>query len=132
MTPAGLLAGVVVHGLATRVIGISADDPPAALQAQVDWIVRGLEPLLDVADGTLHSVIRAEFDDSFVGMAYAVPTAASLEAQRAAATTEALFVDHTYTAKALAGLAAYCRDGRIAHDATVLFWHTGGQAALFA
>ena len=41
-------------------------------------------------------------------------------------------MDHTYTAKALAGLIAYCRDGRIPADATVLFWHTGGQVALFA
>ena len=131
-TSAGILAGVALHGLSTRVIGISADDPPAALHAQVSSIVRGLESLLEVTDGSLLRAIRPEFDDSFVGEAYAVPTPASIEAQRAAARSDALFVDHTYTAKALAGLAAYCRDGRISRNATVLFWHTGGQPALFA
>jgi 1-aminocyclopropane-1-carboxylate deaminase/D-cysteine desulfhydrase-like pyridoxal-dependent ACC family enzyme len=47
------------------------------------------------------------------------------------ARTEALFVDHTYTAKAMAGLIAACRDGRF-RARTVLFWHTGGQVGLFA
>jgi len=48
------------------------------------------------------------------------------------ATTEALFVDHTYTAKAMAGLIARARDGRFTGDQTVVFWHTGGQVGLFA
>ena len=73
-----------------------------------------------------------EVDDRFVGGGYGVPTPASTEAQQLAARTEALFVDHTYTAKALAALIAYVRDGRIPSDATVLFWHTGGQVGLFA
>jgi len=41
-------------------------------------------------------------------------------------------VDHTYTAKALAALVQYVRDGRIPGGATVVFWHTGGQVGLFA
>jgi len=41
-------------------------------------------------------------------------------------------VDHTYTAKALAGLIAYAREGRFEDARTVLFWHTGGQVGLFA
>jgi 1-aminocyclopropane-1-carboxylate deaminase/D-cysteine desulfhydrase-like pyridoxal-dependent ACC family enzyme len=41
-------------------------------------------------------------------------------------------VDHTYTAKALAGLIARVRSNAFAGDQTVLFWHTGGQVALFA
>jgi 1-aminocyclopropane-1-carboxylate deaminase/D-cysteine desulfhydrase-like pyridoxal-dependent ACC family enzyme len=43
-----------------------------------------------------------------------------------------LFVDHTYTAKALGALIGYIREGRFTEDQTVLFWHTGGQVALFA
>ena len=49
-----------------------------------------------------------------------------------AARTEALFVDHTYTAKALAALVAYAREGHFAGVPAVLFWHTGGQIGLFA
>ena len=32
----------------------------------------------------------------------------------------------------MAGLIAAVRDGRIARDDTVVFWHTGGAPALFA
>jgi 1-aminocyclopropane-1-carboxylate deaminase/D-cysteine desulfhydrase-like pyridoxal-dependent ACC family enzyme len=41
-------------------------------------------------------------------------------------------VDHTYTAKAFAGLLALLREGRFQDGETVLFWHTGGQVGLFA
>ena len=63
---------------------------------------------------------------------YGVPTEASREAQAMAARTEALFVDHTYTAKALAALIACVRAGRFRPDETIVFWHTGGQVGLFA
>ena len=71
-------------------------------------------------------------DDTWVGGGYGVPTDASREAQTVAARTEALFVDHTYTAKAFAALISYVRDGKFGADQTVVFWHTGGQVGLFA
>lgn len=131
-TQAGLVAGCALHGLSTRVIGVSADDPAADIERQVRSIIAGMHaplgsPLEDVARDA-----RIEVDDTFVGGGYGVPTSASTEAQELAARTEALFVDHTYTAKALAALIHYVRDGRIPGDATVLFWHTGGQVGLFA
>ena len=46
--------------------------------------------------------------------------------------TEALFLDPTYTAKAMAGLIAHVRRGAYSADDTLLFWHTGGQVGLFA
>ena len=131
-TSAGLLAGVAMHDLATRVVGISADDPPTAVEGQIRSIVQGMAPILGLDPVALDAAIWVEVDDGFVGTGYGDPTPASTEAQQVAARTEAIFVDHTYTAKALAGLIAYCRDGRIPPDATVLFWHTGGQVALFA
>jgi len=131
-TQAGLVAGCALHGLATRVIGISADDPAADVERQVRSIIAGMStPLGPPLEQVARDVV-IEVDDSFVGEGYGVPTPASTEAQRIAARTEALFVDHTYTAKALAAVMAYVRDGRIPNDATVLFWHTGGQVGLFA
>jgi 1-aminocyclopropane-1-carboxylate deaminase/D-cysteine desulfhydrase-like pyridoxal-dependent ACC family enzyme len=61
-----------------------------------------------------------------------VPTPESIEAQALAAQTEALFLDHTYTAKAFGAFIAYVREGRFDTDESVLFWHTGGQVGLFA
>lgn len=130
-THAGLIVGCALHGLATRVIGISADDPSAEIQAQVHSIVAAMSADLG-CDGQLTAACHSALDDSFVGDGYGRATPASREAQQLAARTEAIFVDHTYTAKALAALIAYVRTGRFRPDETVLFWHTGGQVGLFA
>ena len=131
-TQAGLVAGCALHGLETHVIGISADDPPDAVEETVRRIISGMGEVLGMSTLELARRVSIEVDDAFVGAGYGVPSDASREAQRLAARTEAIFVDHTYTAKALAGLIARVRDGRIPDDATVLFWHTGGQVGLFA
>lgn len=131
-TTAGLVAGCRLHGLRTRVLGVSADDPPAAVGRAVRAILSGMEPLLETEPGSLAGAGSFAIDADFVGPDYGVPTAESIAAQGLAARHEALFVDHTYTAKAVAGLIAHCRDRRIPPEATVLFWHTGGQVGLFA
>jgi 1-aminocyclopropane-1-carboxylate deaminase/D-cysteine desulfhydrase-like pyridoxal-dependent ACC family enzyme len=124
-TQAGLIAGVSLYGLKTRVIGVSADDPAAAIASTVRRIIRGIDGLEEF-DG------EVEVDDAWVGGGYGVPTDASREAQTVAARTEALFVDHTYTAKAFAAFLSYLRAGKFGADQTVVFWHTGGQVGLFA
>ncbi|MGH7444845.1 MAG: 1-aminocyclopropane-1-carboxylate deaminase/D-cysteine desulfhydrase, partial [Longimicrobiales bacterium] len=131
-TQAGLLAGCALHGLHTRVIGISADDPAADIGAGVRTILEGMGTLLEMDGAAFADACTIDVDDSFVGAGYGIPTDASREAQRLAARTEALFVDHTYTAKGLAGLIAGVRSRRLDDHATVMFWHTGGQPGLFA
>lgn len=131
-TQAGLLVGCALHGLKTRVIGVSADDPAPAVSASVKNLVTGIGPLLGLDGERLAAAVTIEVDDGFVGKGYGVASDASREAQQLAARNEALFVDHTYTAKALAGLLAGVRASRFHSDQTVLFWHTGGQVGLFA
>jgi 1-aminocyclopropane-1-carboxylate deaminase/D-cysteine desulfhydrase-like pyridoxal-dependent ACC family enzyme len=123
-TQAGLVAGVALHGLDTRVIGVSADDSAADIDATVRRIVRGV-------DGLARFDAALEIDDTCVGGGYGIATDASREAQQLAARTEALFVDHTYTAKALGALISYVRERKFKSDETVVFWHTGGQVGLF-
>lgn len=124
-TQAGLVAGLALRGIGARIIGVSADDPAASIAATVRRIIRGIEGL-ESFDGEI------EVDDTRVGDGYGSPTEASREAQELAARTEALFVDHTYTAKALGALIANVRQGTFSASQTVLFWHTGGQVGLFA
>ena len=131
-TQAGLVAGVALHGSKTRVIGVSADDSASAIAATVRAIVAGMGPLLGVDGDRWATACSIDVLDGFVGGGYGVPSEASREAQQLAARNEALFVDHTYTAKALAGLIALVRAGRFRELETVLFWHTGGQVGLFA
>ncbi len=129
-TQAGLVAGCALAGVSTRVIGISADASSAELTAEIRRIMAGLGPLLDVNNTFEHTDVIV--DDTFVGEGYGIPTAASRGAIELAARTEALFLDPTYTAKAMAGLLAHIRAGDFRNAGTILFWHTGGQVALFA
>ena len=127
-TQAGLIAGCVLHGITTRVIGVSADDPSASIAAAIRGILDGLERLLD-APGAFAQA-RIDVDDRFVGGGYGIPTPASTEAIALAARRDAIFLDPTYTAKAMAALLAGLRTHTL--GGTVLFWHTGGQVGLFA
>ncbi|HEX7123161.1 MAG TPA: pyridoxal-phosphate dependent enzyme [Gemmatimonadaceae bacterium] len=131
-TQAGLIAGCALYETRTQVIGISADDPVPEIRRTVLDLLRGIEDLLGLAGGTLGGADRFEATDAFVGDGYGIPTAASREAQDLAARTEALATDHWYTAKALAALMAFARDGRFRDGLSILFWHTGGQIGLFA
>ncbi len=128
-TQAGLIAGCALYSPRTRVLGISADDPAGDIRAVVLRLVGELEADLGLATGALGAVDRCDVDDSMVGDGYGIPSDASREAQHLAASTEALITDHWYTAKAMAGLIARSRQGEFAPAATVLFWHTGGQAS---
>jgi 1-aminocyclopropane-1-carboxylate deaminase/D-cysteine desulfhydrase-like pyridoxal-dependent ACC family enzyme len=134
-TQAGLVAGCALAGIRTRVIGISADEPAATLAGDVRRILSGLADLIGPGPDAHARAIAAaevEIDDRFVGHGYAVPTPQSREAIDLLARTEALFLDPTYTAKAMAGLLARLRDGELKDADTILFWHTGGQVALFS
>ena len=128
-TQAGIAAGCALRNLPTRVLGISADDPAPAITGEIRRILSGMEELLGTAAGALRD-LPIEIDDTFVGGGYGVPTPESIEATELCARREALFLDPTYTAKAMAGLIARLRARALA--GTVLFWHTGGQVGLFA
>jgi 1-aminocyclopropane-1-carboxylate deaminase/D-cysteine desulfhydrase-like pyridoxal-dependent ACC family enzyme len=131
-TQAGLVAGCGLLGLHTRVIGISADEPAGELREKVRNLVAGIGDLLGTDGAALAAARPIEVDDRFVGPGYGIPTPESIQAQQLIARTEAIVVDHTYTAKALAGLIALVRGHRFRNTDTVLFWHTGGQIGVFA
>ena len=131
-TQAGLVAGCRLLGLGTRVIGISADDSSASLQLQVQAIIGGIADMLGLDPKELDDGTAIEVDDRFVGGGYGIPSDESSEAMQLAARTEAIFLDPTYTAKAMAGLIAYVRRREFNENQSVVFWHTGGQPGLFA
>jgi 1-aminocyclopropane-1-carboxylate deaminase/D-cysteine desulfhydrase-like pyridoxal-dependent ACC family enzyme len=129
-TQAGLVAGVALAGVRTRVLGISADDPPEAIGQHIGGLLDQIGAMVQVPDLTART--RVEIDDRFVGDGYGIPTPASQEAVQLLAGRDGVFLDPTYTAKAMAGLVDYLRAGRFRDDETVLFWHTGGLPGLFA
>jgi 1-aminocyclopropane-1-carboxylate deaminase/D-cysteine desulfhydrase-like pyridoxal-dependent ACC family enzyme len=130
-TQAGLVAGCALAGVPTCVVGISADESRESLASTVRALIDGVAALTNTAPSRFAGAL-VDVDDEFVGGGYGVPTKASQEAIELLARTEAIFLDPTYTAKAMAGLVARVRRGGFSSNETVLFWHTGGQVALFA
>ncbi len=127
-THAGILAGCAMHRLRTRVIGVSADDPSHAIAGEIRRILQDLGNLLEAPSA--FTDVNIEIDDTRVGDGYGIATPESTEAIELCARREALFLDPTYTAKAMAGLMVLARARAL--KGTTLFWHTGGQVALFA
>jgi len=127
-TQAGLIAGLTLAGAQARVIGISADETASALQGVVAGLGRGL---LELA-GSPASLPDPEVWDGFIGGGYGVATDGSKEGARLLARSEAIVVDHTYTAKALAGLIHGVRTRAFPEGSSILFWHTGGQVGVLA
>jgi D-cysteine desulfhydrase family pyridoxal phosphate-dependent enzyme len=131
-TQAGLIAGCALFGLRARIVGISADDPAAALEATVGALLQDVASRVGAAQASVGADRRIEVDDRFVGGGYGVPTPAAIEALALVARTEGIVLDPVYTAKAMAGLIARIRAREFKSEETLLFWHTGGVPGLFA
>ena len=69
---------------------------------------------------------------NYAAPGYGVMTAAEREAIQLFAKYEGLLLDPVYTGRAAAGMIDLIRKGFFKQDEIVLFWHTGGQPALFA
>ncbi len=128
-TQAGLEAGSQIFDVPLTLIGVSPDDPASSISPEIEKIIRGVGELLGLPAGTL--VEESIVLDKYVGPGYGIDSPESVAAIELLARTEGIFLDPVYTAKAMAGLIDEIRYGGLASCDTVLFWHTGGQLALF-
>ncbi|MCA9522856.1 MAG: D-cysteine desulfhydrase family protein [Myxococcales bacterium] len=128
-TFAGLAAAVARREIGGRLLGFAVCDDRATFRARAesilaemgsrfDWSIEGLPASCDIEDG-------------YVGRGYGLNRPDELETLRWIASTEGLILDPVYTGKALHGLVAEVRRGRIAAGSRVVFWHTGGIFGLF-
>jgi D-cysteine desulfhydrase len=129
-THAGLVLGQRVFGYKGKVLGISIDEPEAWLKSHVSKLA---------SDSSVKMGERIEFNpddvlanDNYCKAGYGVLTNTEREAVQLFAKYEGLLLDPVYTGRAAAGMIDLIRQGFFRKDETVLFWHTGGQPALFA
>lgn len=122
-THAGLAAGL---GSLDLVLGVDAGTRPD-LDDVVPVKARKAAELAGLPAPTGTAVV----DHERFGDGYGAPTASCREALDLAARMEGLILDPVYTGKALAGLIAAVRDGRMPDAGTIVFLHTGGMPALF-
>ncbi|HEV8353806.1 MAG TPA: D-cysteine desulfhydrase family protein [bacterium] len=129
-TQSGLYTGTRLTESGVQVIGISAGPKKDIVVKRVLGIVTELAELLEL-QWRPHPDDIIVYDE-FVGEKYAVPTPECLEAIRITARTEGVLLDPVYSGKGMAGLMGLIAQGRLGPDRNVVFWHTGGQPALFA
>ena len=128
-THAGLLAGVHLLQLPWRIEGFTVSRPVDEVQAKVLSLAQaaverlGFSSKIDPQNVIIHG--------GFIGQGYGIPTPEGAEAIRMTARSEGIFLDPTYTGKAMAGFLAYTRAKHFKREETVLFIHTGGEPALF-
>lgn len=128
-TTAGLLLGLKLAGLSTKVKAIAAshESKPGAKIARLKEIYEEANNLLHRADS---SVPLVSFDETqferpldWVGKDFGYFTQAGIDAQSVAETMFDLELDGSYSAKAFAALLDDAQKGLL-HDKTVLFWNT--------
>ncbi len=129
-THAGLVLGQRIFGYKGKVFGISIDESEERLKAHISALASDTSERLGERIGFTTDDVLAT--DQYCKAGYGVLTDAEREAVRLFASTEGLLLDPVYTGRAAAGLIDLIRKGFIKKGETVLFWHTGGQPALFA
>jgi D-cysteine desulfhydrase len=129
-THAGMVLGQRVFRFKGKVLGISIDEPEDWLKDRVSKLASDAsEKLGERIDFTRQDVLASE---EYCNAGYGVLTDGEREAARLFAKHEGLLLDPVYTGRAAAGMIDLIRRGFFKKDETVLFWHTGGQPALFA
>ncbi|MDQ1436427.1 MAG: D-cysteine desulfhydrase [Acidimicrobiaceae bacterium] len=123
-THAGLVAGLGDHA---KVLGVDVGTRP-----DLDMQVPAKAAAIAEACGRPAPIGDVQIDRGRYGAGYGATTDECREALGLAAATEGLVLDPVYTGKAMAGLIAARREGRVAPDTRTVFVHTGGMPALFA
>lgn len=121
-THAGLVAGLGTHH---RVLGVDVGTRP-----DLDDAVPAMAAATADLAGRPAPVGAVRLDHDRIGDGYGAPSDACREALDLIARAEGVLLDPVYTGKALAGLVAAVRDGRIDGSTPTVFLHTGGLPAL--
>ena len=132
-TQAGLVLGARLAGFTGGVTGLSIDkNDPEHFEYETE-----VAQMANECAAYLGANVRLTRDDIHVvygykGEGYGVVGDLEREAIRLMARTEGIILDPVYAGRAFGALVDLIRKGKYQQGATVLFWHTGGTAALFA
>ena len=129
LTQGGLLFGCRSMGNSVHITGNCHRRPALHQEKRIADVLEDLSKMLNVPNPTAQKDIA--LFDGVMAPGYGQLNDETREAIHLAAQKEALFCDPVYSGKALAGMIALIRQGQIDREKGILFWHTGGQPAIF-
>lgn len=129
-TQAGLVCGARQFGFQGKLLGISIDEPELHLQTMVSKLATSVSELGDLSYEFQPDEILVNANYCTAG--YGVYTDLEKNAIKLFAENEGILLDPVYTGRAGAGLLDLIEKGFFKKSSRILFWHTGGQPALFA
>ncbi|MHA1202764.1 MAG: 1-aminocyclopropane-1-carboxylate deaminase/D-cysteine desulfhydrase [Candidatus Heimdallarchaeaceae archaeon] len=131
-TCAGLVLGLEIAQVKTKVVGIGVTDPVrSSKQNTLELAIKALEIMRNkddsIPDVSEKMENRLIIDHSYFGGKYGASTKEALEAIDIAKKDE-LKLEYTYTGKTLGGLIDYCKKNKVTKDEVVLFWNSKSSA----
>jgi D-cysteine desulfhydrase len=127
-TQAGMIVGAEAHNFRGQILGISIDTPVEELQTHVAALATATATHLGLS--MLPIASKVQVNDDYLGDGYAQIGETEREAIQLMAHLEGILLDPVYTGRAMGGLIDLIRWGAFTRGQAVLFWHTGGTAAL--
>jgi D-cysteine desulfhydrase len=125
-TVAGLLAGLRLAGLDSRILAVTATRAPTAWKPFVQRLARSVTHRIaeesgyrDIANVRLDGL---RIEAGWIGPGFGQESSAGFRAQKLLEDTEALHLDTVYNAKSMSALIGRSRAGKL--SGPVLFWNT--------
>ena len=128
-TQAGLAVGAKAWNERVKVIGVSVSEEKQTYQELVLEIARDTERALEGSFGLGEKDIV--IFDEYIREGYGEVNQEVSDAIRLVAMKEGIFLDPVYTGKAMVALIDLVKKEYLKKDENVVFFHTGGTAALF-
>ncbi len=133
-TCAGLVLGLELANVKTKVVGIGVTDPSwSSKENTLELAVKALE-IMRQKDSSIPDVSqkleeRLIVDHSYFGGKYGEPTPEGLKAIEIAK-NDGLDLEYVYTGKTLSGLIDYIRKGKVSEEDVSVFWSSKSSADL--
>jgi D-cysteine desulfhydrase len=127
-TLAGWLLGTELFRAHWRLEAFAASRPATETLARAKKLAAEAAAIIGC---TFDRDVEIFVNDGFVGAGYGIPSAEGQSAIAATARAEGVFLDPTYTGKAMAAYLQLLSKGRYSDVESALFLHTGGAPSLF-
>ncbi len=127
----GLVLGSWMAGVDWEVLGISVDAAESILRSKINLLIQDAIKKYEF-NIPQYKPEQIYVNDQYIGKGYGIPTEADIKAIRIFARAEGILLDPVYTGRAAAGMIDLIQKGIILPETKLLFWHTGGNPALFA